>query len=136
MAEVVSNVDLQVENQKLKQVVYALMNERNRVATKLVGVQNLGEQLQQKDEDNKRLKQELERLKDTIARYENRIAQLNLQLGNGPQNAFRGGIVTPGVSKKVLEALTRENTKLKLTLDHMANKSPSGTDLAVVSILE
>ena len=48
--------------------------------------------------------------------------------------ASQGAIVTPGVSKKVLEALTRENTKLKQALNHLTSKGPSGVDLAVVSI--
>ena len=53
---------------------------------------------------------------------------------NGQTVAGQGAIVTPGVSKKLLEALTRENTKLRQALDHITNRGPGGVDLAVVSI--
>lgn len=124
--------DCLAENQKLKQIVYGLYLEKEKTVTRLTGVQNLGEQLQRKDEENKKLKEKVERLETAIARAENRIAQLSLQVqqsSDGAQSAR--AIVTPGVSKKVLEALTRENTKLRLTLDHVANKATNGADLAV-----
>ena len=42
----------------------------------------------------------------------------------------QGAIVTPGVSKKILEALTRENTKLRLNLERISNEYGNGVDLA------
>ena len=124
------------ENQRLRRALYAMVAERNKAATKLTGVQNLGQQLQKKEQENTFLKEKLERLEGTLARAENRITQLSLQAGNGAHQAFsRGGIVTPGVSKKLLEALTRENTRLKLALEHIIAKGSNGngSDLAVVS---
>lgn len=127
------SMDYLTENQKLKNVLCSLYLEQERTVTKLAGVQNLGDQLQKKEEENKKLKDKVERLETMIARAENRIAQLThqLQSSDGSQNAR--AIVTPGVSKKILEALTRENTKLRLTLEHMTTKDNNGADLASVS---
>ena len=125
---------ISAENQRLRRALYVMVAERNKAATKLTGVQNLGQQLQKKEQENVLLKEKVERLEGTLARAENRITQLSLKLGNGPHQAFSGsGIVTPGVAKKVLEALTRDNTRLKLALDHVTNKGSNGSDLAVVS---
>lgn len=121
------------QNHRLKQVILSLVNEQKKNATRLIGIENLGAQLQEKNEQIQRLKCKIEQLQDTVARAENRIAQLTLQLNNGSQTPSPGSIVTPGVSKKVLEALTKENTKLKLTLNHLANNTQHGTDVAVVS---
>ena len=124
----------ELENQKLKQIVHGLYYEQEMMASKLAGVHILGEQLQKKDEENKKLKEKICRLETALARAENRIAQLSMQIqqsSDGAQSAR--AIVTPGVSKKVLEALTRENTKLRLTLDHMTTKNTNGAGLAVVS---
>ena len=107
-----------------------MVTDRKKMASKLTGVQNLGLQLQKKEQQIKNLEEKNERLEGSLARAENRITQLNLQL---PAGAQLGAVVTPGVSKKVLEALTRDNTKLKQALEHLTNKGPSGVDLAVVS---
>ena len=118
------------ENQRLRQSLVVMVTDRKKMASKLTGVQNLGLQLQKKEQQNKTLLEKIERLEGSLARAENRITQLNLQLPSGAQ---MGAVVTPGVSKKVLEALTRDNTKLKQALEHMTNKGPAGVDLAVVS---
>lgn len=116
------------ENQRLRQSLVVMVTDRKKMASKLTGVQNLGLQLQKKEQQIKNLEEKNERLEGSLARAENRITQLNLQL---PAGAQLGAVVTPGVSKKVLEALTRDNTKLKQALEHLTNKGPSGVDLAV-----
>lgn len=125
--------DYITENQRLKYVLCSFFLEKERTDTKLAGVQILGQQLQKKDEENKKLKEKVERLETMIARAENRIAQLTQQLQSFEGSPNPRAIVTPGVSKKILEALTRENTKLRLTLDHMTTKDISGAELASVS---
>ena len=77
-----------------------------------------------------------EQLKRSLAKAENRImTRLSYQAGvNGQTVAGEGAIVIPGVSKKLLDAPTRENTKLRLAYDSLTNRSPSGVDLLEVSI--
>lgn len=133
MSEQVNFEALTAENQRLRQTLFVMVTDRKKMASKLTGVQNLGLQLQKKEQENKTLQEKNERLEGSLARAENRITQLSLQIGNGQQSGAQGAIVTPGVSKKVLEALTRDNTKLKQALDHLTNKGPAGVDLAVVS---
>ncbi len=133
MSEQVNVEALTAENQRLRQTLFVMVTDRKKMASKLTGVQNLGLQLQKKEQEIKTLQEKNERLEGSLARAENRITQLSLQMGNGQQSGGQGAIVTPGVSKKVLEALTRDNTKLKQALDHLTNKGPAGVDLAVVS---
>ena len=59
-----------------------------------------------------------------MARANDRIAQLSSSTGG------KGSTVVPGVSRKVLESLTKENTKLKDALQHVT-KRKIGPDLAV-----
>ncbi len=133
MSEPVNIEAVAAENQRLRQTLFVMVTDRKKMASKLTGVQNLGLQLQKKEQEIKTLLEKNERLEGSLARAENRITQLSLQMGNGQQSGSQGAIVTPGVSKKVLEALTRDNTKLKQALDHLTNKGPAGVDLAVVS---
>ena len=126
---------LKAENSRLRNALLVMVTDRKKMASQLTGVQNLGLQLQRKEQEKKSLLEKNERLEGSLARAENRITQLSLLAGNGQQTvASQGAIVTPGVSKKVLEALTRENTKLRQALDHLTNKGPSGVDLTVVCI--
>ncbi len=137
MSEQVNIEAVAAENQRLRQALFVMVTDRKKMTskqTKLTGVQNLGLQLQKKEQENKTLLEKNERLEGSLARAENRITQLSLQLGNRQQSGGQGAIVTPGVSKKVLEALTRDDTKLKQALDHLTNKGPAGVDLAVVSV--
>ena len=97
------------ENQRLRQSLVVMVTDRKKMASKLTGVQNLGLQLQKKEQQIKTLQEKNERLEGSLARAENRITQLSLQLGNGLPSGAQGAIVTPGVSKKVLEALTPNN---------------------------
>lgn len=123
---------IEAENFRLRRALLSMCTERKKMASKLTGVQNLGLQLQKKELEVKALLEKNERLEGSLARAENRITQLSLLTRNGPQAlSSQGAIVTPGVSKRVLEALTRENTKLKQALNHLTNKGPIGVDLAV-----
>jgi len=135
MTELENWESVKAENIRLRHTLLVLAAERKKMASQITGVQNLGLQLQKKEQENKSLLEKNNRLEGSLARAENRITQLSLRAGNGSQAlASQGAIVTPGVSKKVLEALTRENTKLRQALDHLTNKGPSGVDLAVVSV--
>ena len=125
---------LRAENDRLRRTLLVVVSDRKKMASQLTGVQNLGLQLQKKEQELKSLLDKYERLQGSLARAENRITQLSAVAGNGQTLAGQGAIITPGVSKKVLEALTRENTKLRQALDHLTNRGPNGVDLAVVSI--
>lgn len=134
--EMAAEVDcdaMKAENIRLRHTLFVMVTDRQKMASKLTGVQNLGQQLQKKEIENSNLREKIERLEGSLARAENRITQLSLQAGNGQHLSGQTAIVTPGVSKKVLEALTRDNTKLKQALDHLTNRGPAGVDLAVVS---
>lgn len=133
MAAEVDRETLKAENDRLRHTLFVMVADRQKMASKLTGVQNLGQQLQKKDMEIGNLREKIERLEGSLARAENRITQLSLQAGNGQHLSGQTAIVTPGVSKKVLEALTRDNTRLKQALDHLTNRGPAGVDLAVVS---
>ncbi|CAH3180132.1 unnamed protein product [Porites evermanni] len=123
---------LKAENERLRRTLLIVVSERKKMASQITGVQNLGVQLQKKDQELRTLSEKNERLESSLARAENRITQLSHLAGNNGQTvAGQGAIVTPGVSKKLLEALTRENTKLRQALDHITNRGPGGVDLAV-----
>lgn len=131
MATEVDSETLKAENVRLRHTLFVMVADRQKMASKLTGVQNLGQQLQKKDIEIQNLREKSERLEGSLARAENRITQLSLQAGNGQHLSGQTAIVTPGVSKKVLEALTRDNTRLKQALDHLTNRGPAGVDLAV-----
>lgn len=122
---------MKAENIRLRHTLFVMVTDRQKMASKLTGVQNLGQQLQKKEIENSNLREKIERIEGSLARAENRITQLSLQAGNGQHLSGQTAIVTPGVSKKVLEALTRDNTRLKQALDHLTNRGPAGVDLAV-----
>lgn len=86
-------------------------------------------QLQKEKEENESLQVKCKRLKGSLARAENIIVQLRLSGSNGDLNLPRA-MVIPGVSRKVLEALTRENNKLKQGLENVT-MSKNGAHLAV-----
>ena len=135
MAEQDSFESLEAENHRLRRTLLVVVSERKKMASQITGVQNLGVQLQKKEQELRSALERNERLESSLARAENRITQLSHLAGNNGQTvAGQGAIVTPGVSKKLLEALTRENTKLRQALDHLTNRGPNGVDLAVVSL--
>lgn len=94
------------------------------MATPVHPLRNLVDQLVKAREERTSLEAKCDRLEGTLARAENRIAQLS------PLNGGEEGIVTPGVSRKVLESLTKENTKLKEALEHLTQRK-DGPNLVV-----
>lgn len=117
-----TSIDSQTEIERLRKIILGLCLENKKLSSQNVGLQNLIEQLDKKTRENAKLRKKVERLETTIARAENRIAQLSDRRGDGK------AVVTPGVSKKILNALICENTKLKLALDH-AKKGDVLTDI-------
>lgn len=96
-----------------------------------VGCQILSPQLQKKEQKNKTQMEKNERLQETLlATAENKMMHLSL---DGPQRSITGqeAIATPEVSKKVLEDLAPENMRLRMALEHLANKEPHEVDLGV-----
>ena len=135
MAEQASIELLKAENYRLRRTLLIVVSERKKMVSQITGVRNLGVQLQKKEQELRTLSGEKERLQSYLARAENRITHLSPLAGNSRQTvAGQGAIVTPGVSKKLLEALTRENIELRSALDNITNRGPSGVDLAMVSI--
>ena len=125
MAEEDSYESLKAENDRLRRVLLIVVSERRKMESQIT-----------REHQERTLGENNEQLKSSLASAENRImTRLSYQAGvNGQTVAGEGAIVTPGVSKKLLDALTRENTKLRLAYDPLTNRSPSGVDLLEVSI--
>ena len=117
------------EMTRMRCTLAELVREKSQWSTRLVGIQNLARQLQEKREELNSVTEKLERTQETLSRAENRITQLSLILEKKGVSS-QGAIVTPGVSKKILETLTRENTKLRLNLGRFSNEYGNGVDLA------
>ncbi|EDO40095.1 predicted protein [Nematostella vectensis] len=115
-------------NDQLKLSVYYLLKELQKQKAQNAGVQALSERLETKSEECKGLESRVDQYKVLLARAENRLAQLSLQSGKGPHAAK--GIITPGVNKRVVEGLTRQNTKLKIALSNLLKRGPKSVDLA------
>ena len=109
-----ASIDSQAEIQQLRQIILRLYYEKEK---RNVGLQNLVRQLTETSKENTKLKEKVKRLETMICRAENRIAQLTQTNGNTK------ACVTPGVSRKILDALTRENAKLSFALGYYANKT-------------
>ena len=120
---------LATEMTRMRCTLAELVKEKSQWSTRLVGIQNLARQLQEKKEELNSVTEKLERTQETLSRAENRITQLSLKLEKNGVSS-QGAIVTPGVSKKILEALTRENTKLRSNLERFSNEYGNGVDLA------
>ena len=114
-----TSIDLQTEIQQQRQLILGLYYEKKK---RNVGLQNLVQQLTETSKENTKLKEKIKRLTTSIVRAENRIAQLT------QRNTNTKACVTPGVSRKILDALIRENTNLKSALDY-ANKTDVLTNI-------
>lgn len=94
---------------------------------RLAGLQNLIRRLHEKREECKTLKTQCKGLKGSSARAESRFTQLSSSAGQSQDT-----MVTPGVSRKVFEALVRDNTNIQQALEHLTKiKGPNGVALAV-----
>ena len=114
---------------RLRCTLAELLREKSQWSTRLVGMQHLARQLHDKKAELDSVTDKLQRTQETLSRAENRITQLSLILEKNGVSS-QGAIVTPGVSKKILEALTRENTKLRSNLERFSNEHGNGVDLA------
>ena len=132
-AEPSTTATLETENARLRTTLTSLLLENKKFHTRLAGVKGLVRNLHGKREEVKSLTAKIEHAQDTVARAQNRIAQLS-QVAAMNGDPSQGAIVVPGVSKKVLEALTRENTKLRSALDRLTNRPEGGVDLAVENV--
>lgn len=85
------------------------------------------------------LEKRTKQLEALLVRSENKLMKLRSPADNccGPHHLFtrEEAIVDPDSSKKVSEALTSENAKLRKAVDYLTKKGSSGVDLAVVRIL-
>lgn len=95
-------------------------------------IRNLVRQLHEAKEESKSSRVQCERLEKSLELAKSRLSQLNRSAGSQDPYFFddKRGIITPGVSRKVLEALVREITRLKQALNHVTKKE-NGVDLAV-----
>ena len=94
------------------------------MTTQKSAIAKLVRQLNEAHQERDSLNAKWEGSEELLARANDRIAQLSSPTGG------KGSTVVPGVSRKVLESLTKENTKLKDALQHVT-KRKNGPDLAV-----
>lgn len=120
------------EIESLRRAMLALVTENKRKTVQLSGIKGLVRQLGQKRKENDFLTERCQRLEGSLTRADNRIAQLNRMVAKNGEPSERA-IVVPGVSKKVLESLARENTRLQQALNHLSNGAPNGVELAVAN---
>ena len=132
-AEPSTTATLETENARLRITLTSILLENKKFYTRLAGVKGLVRNLHGKREEVKSLTAKIEHAQDTVARAQNRIPQLS-QMAAMNGDPSQGAIVVPEVSKKVLEALTRENTKLRSALDRLTNRPEGGVDLAVENV--
>ena len=92
------------------------MQGKQKIASQESALRNLVRQLNRSHQDRESLQAKCKQLEGSLARAENRIAQLSIL------TRCKGAIVTPGVSKRVLVGLTEKNTKLKLALEHVTER--------------
>ena len=117
------------ENDVLRKTIAYLHDQNKQWNERNKGLVHLANQLHDTIHEVASLEAQNRRLEESLTRAENRIAQLSLMASNG--NSSRGAIVTPGVSKKILECLSRENTRLKGVVKQMtARASEDAIDLA------
>ena len=117
------------ESDVLHKTIAYLYEQLKQWSKRNKGVIRLVNQLHDTIQEVASLEAQNRRLEESLARAENRIAQLSLMASNG--NSSQGAIVKPGVSKKVLECLSRENTRLQRVVQQMKAKNSEGViDLA------
>ena len=125
-AEVIA---LKSENDVLRKTIAYLHEQHKQWSERNKGLVRLANQLHDTIREVASLEAQNRRLEESLTRAENRIAQLSLMASNG--NSSQGAIVTPGVSKKILECLSRENTRLKGVVQQMTARASEDTiDLA------
>ena len=125
--------DSKAEIQQLKTIIVGLYNENKKLNLKVTGISYLVQQLEEKKDENNQLKEKVKRLERSVARAENRVAQLDQMKDRGKNQT----VITPGVSKKIMDALVRENTKLRLTVDHFKDGNHTlSTEIGLYQAIE
>lgn len=130
-----SGKDTTVE--QLKQQVQKIQAENKALQLRILGVNELARLLQDRTEVTEVLQEKNKRLEVAVVRLENRCSNFERKL-----RATGGGVVgpkpgqspfIPGPSRQILEALMKENSELKKTLNNLTKKGATGYLEAVVS---
>lgn len=131
--------DSNLSQDKMELLVRKLRSENKQLQIRVLGVTELARLLQDRREKVKVLEDKNKRLEVAVVRLENRCANLEQKLraeggGGGPVSGPRSmqPPSIPGPSRQILEALMKENSELKKTLNGMQKKGPSGYLEAVV----
>ena len=130
--------DSNLSQDKMELVIRKLRSENKQLQIRVLGVTELARLLQDRREKVKVLEDKNKRLEVAVVRLENRCANLEQKLradgGAGPVSGPRSmqPPSIPGPSRQILEALMKENSELKKTLNGMQKKGPSGYLEAVV----
>ena len=121
-------------SEALQQEIQKLQEENKQLQLRILGVNELARLLQDRNEIVQVLQEKNKRLEVAVVRLENRCSNFERKLKS------QGGVVVgpkpgqspfiPGPSRQILEALMKENSELKKTLN---KKVPVGYLEAVVS---
>ena len=131
--EAVLNLQAMADND-FKRIIAVQQREILVQNERLKGVENLVRICSEKETRILGLKTTVENLETALRRADARIAYLNKKLGIGPQTTLGIDVVSPGVSRKDFDAVTRENIRLKEALEHIAPTELGGKDIVIVSI--
>ena len=125
--------------EELDRLVQKYRAENKALQLRILGVNELARLLQDRTEVTEVLQEKNKRLEVAVVRLENRCSNFERKL-----RAQSGGTVgpkpgqspfIPGPSRQILEALMKENSELKKTLNNVTKKGAAGYLEAVVSLL-
>ena len=107
-AETSKLTTLATEMTRMRCTLAELLREKSQWSTRLVGIQNLAQQLQEKKEELNSVTKKLERTQETLSRAENTITQLSIILE-------KNGVSSQGaIAKQVFcELIVTENESMK-----------------------
>ena len=124
--------------EQLKQHLQKIQDENKALQLRILGVNELARLLQDRTEVTEVLQEKNKRLEVAVVRLENRCSNFERKL------RAQGGAVVgpkpgqspfiPGPSRQILEALMKENSELKKTLNNLTKKGATGYLEAVVSV--
>ena len=120
--------------------VIRLKEENKALQLRILGVNELARLLQDRNEVVQVLEEKNKRLEVAVVRLENRCSNFERKLKSQGGASFvpkpGQSPFIPGPSRQILEALMKENSELKKTLNKVTNKGASGYLEAVVSCLK
>lgn len=128
--------DESTRERELEREIQKLREQNKQLQLRILGVNELARLLQDRNEVVQVFQEKNKRLEVAVVRLENRCSnferKLKMQGGVGGPKPGQSPFI-PGPSRQILEALMKENSELKKTLNNVTKKGASGYLEAVVS---